>query len=128
MATPLVFAIRQRTNEAMIASVILPWRVDQWPLPAGSSLRCDVRATPGDVDRVLTFSTSSRTIALAWDEANTQLIVTLRAARGAVAGLARLDPYVGDLVVTRPQPGGAEARVDVVGEFTLTIVEGVTRD
>lgn len=127
MPTPLSFALTQRTNEPLDVVVAFPWRADQWPLPDGSLLRSDVRSARGDVDVLITLASGSG-LTPVWDATNTQLLVAVYVPRQALAGLARATPYVGDVTLIRPVAGRDDPRVDVIGDFTLTVIEGVTHD
>lgn len=131
---PLIFTIRQRTNEPFEITLPFKWVASQWPLPDGSYFQSDIRTARDAVAEVMTFSSNSNPnnlspspMTMLWDGAKTMLFLALFAPQGVVASLARPSPYVMDIRLVRPRAGGLADRVDIIAEGTVKIIEGVTR-
>ncbi len=131
---PLIFAIRQRTNEPFEITLPFKWVASQWPLPDGSYFQSDIREQRNSPSEALTFASNSNPqnlypppMSLLWDAATTTLHLSLFAPQSAVAALARPSPYAMDIRLVRPRVGASD-RVDIIADGSVKIIEGVTRD
>ena len=124
MAAPLPLAFLGWNNETFSVTQPFPWDVSQWPLPAGSYFLSEALVSAAGAPIALRFDSRDGSMLVAWDSANTQVLLTFLQGREEVAPLSGV--YVVDVICVRPQ-GACPPRADVIGAGTITINQGVTR-